>query len=240
MIDPNIVTTTRVGELPPSPFELTDNMPHEIGDALFRGTVQQLADVIGDYLGTVSSLAFNPTTVIDGGTLPNTSSNEWMLVGKGTFHNVGGQPDIVTTEELNAITSNGSYWSLAVEIPINVELAGITQNIRSGYTNTTPSENAVFIALQDKLSRGGYPGTGQDLSDAIDNLQNQIGIIEPQVFTVASTGPNQVFVITGGYTPKTVYRSKGLLYKTTEWSFTSPNLTIITNSNTGNTIYVEF
>lgn len=173
-IDPNIVSTIRVGELPPAPFELNDNMPHEIGDTLFRGTVQQLAEFIGDYLGTASSLAFNPTTVADGGTLPNTSSNEWMLVGKGTFHNVGGQPDIVTTEELNAITSNGSYWSLAVEIPINVEFAGITQNIRSGYTTTTPSENAVFNALQDKLSNGGYTGTAQDIISLINSFPGSL------------------------------------------------------------------
>lgn len=154
MINPDEITTVRVGELPPAPFELTDNVPHEIGDALFRGTVQQLADVIGDYLGAFSGLAFNPTTVVDGGNLPATSTNEWMLVGKGTFHNVGGGSDIVTTEELNAITSNGTYWTLAVEIPINVELAGITQNIRSGYTETTPSENAVFLALQGKANTG--------------------------------------------------------------------------------------
>lgn len=152
MIDPNSITTVRVGELPPATVGLTDKIPHEIGEELFSGTVQQLADTIGGYLGTSSGLAFNPTTVNDGGTLPVTSENEWMLIGKGTFHNVGGQPDIVTTEELNAITSNGSFWSLAVEIPINVELAGITQNIRSGYTETTPSENAVFNALALKAN----------------------------------------------------------------------------------------
>jgi len=152
MIDPNVVTTARVGELPSNPISLTDKIPHEIGTELNQSTVQQLADLIGDYLGTTSSLAFNPTTVADGQTLPVTTSNEWMLVGKGTFQNVGGGMAITTTEELNAITSNGSFWSLAVEIPINVELSGITQNIRSGYTQTTPSENAVYLALQDIIN----------------------------------------------------------------------------------------
>lgn len=157
MIDPNAIDTIRVGELPPSGFNLTDNLPHEVGTDLNKGTVQQLADTIGDYLGTTDSLAFNPTTVVDGGTLPATNSNEWMLVGKGTFHNVGGQPDVITTEELNALTSNGSYWSLSVEIPINVEFAGITQNIRSGYTDTTPSEDAVFKALALKANLTDIP-----------------------------------------------------------------------------------
>lgn len=152
MIDPNEITTAGVGELPPSPFELTDNIPHEIDGTLFRGTIQQLGDVIGDYLGSVSGSSYNNSVVPNGGTLPDTTTKEWLFVGKGTFHNVGGQPDIITTEELNVLSSNGIYWSLSVEIPINVELAGITQNIRSGYTQTVPSENAVFNALALKAN----------------------------------------------------------------------------------------
>lgn len=62
----------------------------------------------------------------------------------------------------------------------------------------------------------------------------------PQSFTALSTGANQVFAISGGVIPKTVYKSKGLLYKTTEWTYSSGNLTIIVNTNAGNTIYVEF
>lgn len=157
MINPEEITTARVGELPPAPFELTDNIPHEIGETLFRGTVQQLGDVIGDYLGSVSGSSYNNTVVSDGGTLPDTTAKEWLFVGKGTFHNVGGQPDIITIEELNIISSNGSYWSLSVEIPIDVELAGITQNIRSGYTETTPSENTVFDALALKANLTDLP-----------------------------------------------------------------------------------
>lgn len=147
----NITGTKRVGELPISPILMTNNIPHESGTNLGQASVQQLADLIKDYIGTSSSLAFNPTTVTDGGTLPATTSNEWMLVGKGTFNNVGGGEQIICTEELSAITSNGSFWSISVEIPINVELAGIVQNIRSGYVNTVPSEDAVFNALVEKI-----------------------------------------------------------------------------------------
>jgi len=144
MIDPNLITTARVGELPSNPISLTSKLAHEVGTELNQGTVQALADVIGTYLGSIGGLSFNPTTVSDGQQLPTTSTNEWILVGKGTFPNVGGGSTIVTTEELNALTSNGTFWSLAVEIPINVELAGITQNIRSGYTQTVPSEDKLF------------------------------------------------------------------------------------------------
>lgn len=236
-INPDDINTVRVGELPSATINLSDKIPHEIDTELFHTDIQSLADFIKDYIGTVSSLAFNPTTVLDGGTLPITDTTEWMLVGKGTFHNVGGGADIITTEELNAVTSNSTYWSLAVEIPINVELAGITQNIRSGYTTTTPSENTIYNALALKLNSGGYTGTAQDI---INLINSSTAIKEPQTFTALSTGINQTFTITGGYQAKTVYKSKGLLYKISEWTQSGSTLTIIPNTNTGNTIYVEF
>lgn len=163
-IDPNLINTARVGELPIGAVSLTDKIAHEISSELKQATVQELADVIGAYLGTTSGLAFNPITVSDGQTLPTTTSNEWILVGKGTFPNVGGGATITTTEELNALVSNGSTWSVGVEIPVNVELAGIVQTIREGYTQTTPSEDKVFKALQLKADSLTY-----------DNVTNAIG-----------------------------------------------------------------
>jgi hypothetical protein len=150
MIDPNNINTVRVGQLPSADFNLTDNLPHEVGTDLKQGTVQQLADVIGAYIGATASIAFRPVTVLDGETLPATTTEEWILVGAGTFTNVGGGANITTTEELNALVSNGTYWFIGVEIPINVEL-GITQFIRSGFLNTSPSEDAVFNALALKM-----------------------------------------------------------------------------------------
>lgn len=165
MIDPISISTVSVGNLPPADFNLTDNLAHEIGEELKRGTVKQLAELIVSYLGTSDSLAFNPTTILDGGTLPATTSNEWILVGKGTFNNVGGGSTITTTEELNALTSNGSYWALSVQIPINVELAGITQNIRPGFTESVPSEDAISRRLAEIISL--IPGSQN--SDEISN-----------------------------------------------------------------------
>lgn len=205
----NIDSTVRVGELPPAPFGLTDKLPHEIGDDLKQGTVQELADAIKDYLGTISGLAFNPTTVPDGGNLPNTDSNEWILVGKGTFHNVGGAPDITTTEELNALTSNGSFWTLSVEIPINIEFTGITQSVRSGYTQTVPSEDAVYKAIQNiylsiKASNIGNDSTnvsGENVANAMDNLQlnklDKVSAVTPesQIYAKQADGTQAMFDI---------------------------------------------
>ena len=45
MINPDLITTVRVGELPPEPFSLTDLIPHEVGTDLKQGTIQQLLDL---------------------------------------------------------------------------------------------------------------------------------------------------------------------------------------------------
>jgi hypothetical protein len=153
MIDPNSVSTLRVGQLPPNSFNLSDKIPHEIGTDLSQGTVQQLAETIGGYLDTTLGTAFRPITVLNGQTLPDTTVKEWILVGKGTFNNVNGGAIIVTTEELNALMSNGSYWFIGVEIPIDANLLGIVQTIRSGFTETTPSENTIYNALLLKADK---------------------------------------------------------------------------------------
>lgn len=51
MIDPNLITTKRVGELPTSVFSLTDKIPHEVGVDLKSGTIQQLLDLLRPLVG---------------------------------------------------------------------------------------------------------------------------------------------------------------------------------------------
>lgn len=152
MIDPTAVSTVRVGELSPEPFSLTDNVPHEVGTELKRGTIEDLATFISAFIGSTDGVGFRAISVTDGQTLPTTTQQEFILVGKGTYYNVVGGSTIICTEELNAIVSNGSYWFIGVEIPINVELAGITQFIRDGFVNTTPSEDVIYEALALKAN----------------------------------------------------------------------------------------
>lgn len=52
-IDPNLITTVSVGELPTSPFNLTDNIPHEVGTDLFKGTIQELITFITPFIGAI-------------------------------------------------------------------------------------------------------------------------------------------------------------------------------------------
>lgn len=167
MIDPGLISTIRVGQLVEAPFNTTDNIPHEVGTDLRRGTIADLATFIAGVIGATGSLAFLPISVTDGQTLPNTTTNEWFLAGKGTYHQTGGFPDIVCTEELNAVVGNGTNWILGVEIPIVVDppVAMISQTVTEGVLNYSPSEDAVYQALQNYVTGIQvirFVGSGQD------------------------------------------------------------------------------
>ncbi|WP_256013105.1 hypothetical protein [Desertivirga xinjiangensis] len=65
------------------------------------------------------AVGFNPTVVGSGGTLPATTTKEFMFVGPGTFNKPGGGT-IVTTENLNVLSSDGATWVLSKSVPVTV------------------------------------------------------------------------------------------------------------------------
>lgn len=227
MIDPNEITTIRVGELPSEPFSLTDNIPHEVGTGLKRGTLEELSMFIGAYIGASDGVGFRAISVTDGQTLPTTTQQEFILVGKGTYYNTAGGSTIILTEELNALVSNGLFWFIGVEIPVNVELAGITQFIREGFTTTTPSEDAVFKALALKANV----------------LDSNLFTVTDFVVSVAAT---QSFTIPVNHKAITVLVNGQPHYKTTgnnltlvnRWSQTGDIVTLTKSTSVNNYIYI--
>jgi hypothetical protein len=147
MIDPNLVTTVKVGQLPSEPFLGSDLVPHEVNGNLKKGTITDFATFLATIIGSSDAVGFRPVTIVDGQTLPSVTpnKNEFILVGKGTFQNVGGGLPITTTAELNALVTSGVSWSIGVEIPIQVESDGTaidtykTDIIYTGATITVPS-----------------------------------------------------------------------------------------------------
>ena len=147
MIDPQIVTTVKVGDLPSEPFLGSDLVPHEVNGNLKKGTITDFATFLATIIGSSDAVGFRPVTIVDGQTLPSVTpnKNEFILVGKGTFQNVGGGLPITTTAELNALVTSGVSWSIGVEIPIQVESDGTAIDtykadiIYSGATITVPS-----------------------------------------------------------------------------------------------------
>jgi hypothetical protein len=133
-IDPATTTTVKVGELASAGFNASDLVPHEVGGLLKKGTLGDLATFIGGQISATSGVGFRAVQVLDGQTLPATTEQEFILVGPGTFPNVGGGASITTTEELNALVSNGTYWFIGVEIPINAAEGAFEPAIATGTT----------------------------------------------------------------------------------------------------------
>ena len=69
MINPNDITTIRVGELPPSPPTLESKIPHELGTNLNYFTIQQLIAFLQPYVGVfqyeTKRLAVNQAYITD-------------------------------------------------------------------------------------------------------------------------------------------------------------------------------
>lgn len=62
---------------------------------------------------------------------------------------------------------------------------------------------------------------------------------DPILFTAATTGINQVFTVPSGFIARSVLKSKGELFKGTEWTQSGNNVTILVSATTGNTIYIK-
>lgn len=75
------------------------------------------------------------------------------------------------------------------------------------------------------------------------NLENLFGLQvkpEPYLTTAPITGINQVFALPVGFGKAgSVLKSKGELYKGTEWTQSGGNITILISVTSGNSIYVK-
>lgn len=124
-INPENITTVRVDQLAEDTLHLTNEFPHSYGSELKKATIQQLVDLVSTTISTSGGVGFLPISVTDGQQLPGVPLDpSFFLCGAGTYLNVNGYPNIVCTEDLNAIMSLSDHWELAVEIPIDAISGG--------------------------------------------------------------------------------------------------------------------
>jgi hypothetical protein len=154
-IDPTTTTTVKVSELASAGYNTTDLIPHEVAGILKKGNLQDLATFIGSIIDVEGSVGFRAVNVTDGQTLPATTEEEFILVGPGTFPNVGGGSAITTTEPLNALVSNGTYWFIGVEIPIAA--SGAWGSIEGNIETQTDLQDA--LDLKADLVDGKVPAS---------------------------------------------------------------------------------
>jgi hypothetical protein len=159
-INPELITTIRVDQLPDETLNLTNLFPHTVGTELKSATIQELVDLVATSIGVSGGVGYLPISVTDGQQLPNVpESPGFFLCGAGTFLNINGFPNIICTDELNAVMSLTDHWQLAVGIPIVAEV-GVQTVTGSAVDNTDP--------LNPVINSTGGGGT-QTLSDTLDN-----------------------------------------------------------------------
>jgi nitrogen fixation protein len=176
-INPELITTIRVDQLPDETLSLTNLFPHTVGTELKSATIQELVDLVATSIGVSGGVGYIAISVTDGQQLPDVPElPSFFLCGAGTFLNINGFPNIICTENLNAIMSLTDHWELAVEIPIN-PLSGSVQSVTGSAVDNTDPLNPV-------------------INEIIYGVQN---IIAGTNITVDNTDPaNPIISATGG------------------------------------------
>jgi hypothetical protein len=143
-INPELITTIRVDQLPDETLSLTNLFPHTVGTDLKSATIQELVDLVATAIGVSGGVGYIAISVTDGQQLPDVPElPSFFLCGAGTFLNINGYPDIICTENLNAVMSLTDHWELAVEIPIN-PLSGTVQSVTGSAVDNTDPLNPVI------------------------------------------------------------------------------------------------
>jgi hypothetical protein len=163
-IIPENITTVRVDQLPNEPATLSSLLPHQVGTELKQTSVSDFISLVATAIESGSGVGFLPVTVSDGQILPPIPENpSFILVGAGTYGNLDGFPDLVCTENLNALITVGTHWEISVEIPIT-PLTGSVQSVTgSAVDNTDPLNPVINLTggsgttptLQEVLMQGG-------------------------------------------------------------------------------------
>ena len=139
MINPDNITTIRVDQLAEDTLSLVNEFAHTNGTELKKATIQSLVDLVSAAVGAGSGVGFLPISVTDGQQLPDVPAEpSFFLAGIGTYLNINGYPDLICTEELNAIMSLTDHWEIAVEIPIAPLSGGVQSVTGSAVDNTDP------------------------------------------------------------------------------------------------------
>ena len=169
-INPDNITTIRVDQLPEDVISLVNEFAHTNGTELKKATIQSLVDLVAAAVGAGSGVGFLPISVTDGQQLPDVPAEpSFFLAGIGTFLNINGYPDLICTEELNAIMSLTDHWEIAVEIPI-APLSGAVQSVTGSAVDNTDPLNPIINS-----TGGGGSQNLQEVTDIGSETTNAVG-----------------------------------------------------------------
>jgi len=165
----------------------------------------------------------------------------------GTFYQ---EPSLITpiTGEVGKIyqdlTSGGAEtpqyrWSGSMYIQITNGFIASSNDVPEGSNNLywTAARGLANVLVNLVTTNKSIVTSTDSVEIAIGKLQAQNLLVEPILLVAPITGTNQTFNV--DFHPGTVLKSRGELYKGSEWTYVGTTLTIIINLNSGNSIYVK-
>lgn len=204
-INPENITTIRVDQLNSIGLTLESLFPHTNGTELTSSSIGDLATLVATTIESLNGIGFLPISVTDGQQLPDLPENPvFFLAGAGTYLNVNGFPDLICTENLNAIMSVTDHWEIAVEIPVN-PLTGSVQSVTGSAVDNTDPLNPIINLSSSVTSVNSLTGavvldgdnidvtdpttsTDQTLNDALANIYASGGGATPDLQAVTDVG----------------------------------------------------
>ena len=139
MINPNDITTIRVGELPPNPPTLESKIPHELGTDLNYFTITQLIEFLQPYVGVfqyeTKRLAVTQAYIdenFDGTGLGRNICTGWAIRnGNNGTDNIDGKVGVAYGASNNVIGQIGGLVSAPLtlnQLPSHSHLNGIADD----------------------------------------------------------------------------------------------------------------
>lgn len=170
-INPDNITTIRVDQLAESGLTLDSKFPHTVGTELTASTIEDLVALVSSTIETSVGVGFLPLAVTDGQQLPSLPEDpSFFLAGAGTYLNINGYPDLICTENLNAIMTVTDHWEIAVEIPI-APLSGTVQSVTgSAVDNTDPLNPVIDLPPSGVQSVSGDTVDNTDPANPVVNV----------------------------------------------------------------------
>lgn len=177
-INPNDINTIRVGELPPSPFSLTDNIPHEAGTDLTRGTIQELITFITPFVGSIQyqvitlhvNAAYIATNFDETGLGINLMSGYAICNGQNGTINKDGRVGIAYGSTTNVVGQVGGSKD-AVVVAHTHSIAYDLHNASGGGSEATLDIDGGGSSGFKTTSSTGVSGVGKNMQPYLVELQ---------------------------------------------------------------------
>ena len=182
MIDPNLITTIRTGELPTGSYELTDKFPREKGTDLYQGT---LGDLISFIAPLISAMQYEVKTfhvtqefiddnfdMAEGSTKGlgiNLMQGFAILNGNNGTINKDGRVGIAygsVTNVIGQVGGSDTHILTTAQMPNHYHFNGISDDIDDVFVYGGTTEEMPGLATTD-LDTGGSSRTYQGKTSAI-------------------------------------------------------------------------